>query len=274
MNLITINTTTCNKCGICVKSCPISLISMSEENGFPFVKAENESRCISCGHCEAVCSESALKHSSFENDSLFSNNQSLEFEAKDLGMYFRNRRSIRNYLPKSIDKAVLEQIMDIVRYAPTGTNRQFNRWIIVSDKKVIEELTKGTINWMQALSRLNPEMAQRLNAPALIASFEKGQDLICRYAPHIVLCYTNANYTVGAKDATIASAHLELLLPSFGLGGCWAGYLMVALQNSPELKKVIGLDDSSAVHSALMVGYPKYKYYKIPNRNKTNVSWI
>ncbi|MDP4272577.1 MAG: nitroreductase, partial [Bacteroidota bacterium] len=68
--------------------------------------------------------------------------------------------------------------------------------------------------------------------------------------------------------------HLELLLPAFGLGGCWAGYLMVALQFSPDLKKVIGLNDSYTVHSALMVGYPKYRYFKTPQRKEAQVNWM
>ena len=93
--------------------------------------------------------------------------------------------------------------------------------------------------------------------------------MICRSAPQVIITYSPTAYTIGAKDAVIAASHLELLLPSFGLGGCWAGYLMVALQQYPEAKKAIGLDDKSTVHAALLVGYPKYKYTRVPVRKES-----
>jgi len=72
----------------------------------------------------------------------------------------------------------------------------------------------------------------------------------------------------------IAASHLDLLLPSFNLGGCWAGYIMAALQYSPEMKSLIGIDETHTVHAALMIGYPKYKYKKIPARNEVNIKWM
>jgi nitroreductase len=122
--------------------------------------------------------------------------------------------------------------------------------------------------------RANPEMAGTYNFPAIIIAFEQGIDGICRNATHLFICYTPTNYPAGAMDAVIAASHLDLLLPSFGIGSCWAGFLMLALKSIPDLKKVIGLDDSSIIHAALMAGYPKYKYYKTPYRNKADVKWI
>ena len=247
---------------------------MSADKNLPFIESSNESRCIACGHCESICPESALLHS------LTQQAQASQFEGKahinpsEIGSYFTNRRSIRKYQQKTVEKNVIEQIMEIVRYAPTGTNRQNNKWVIVSDKKLIEQLAQGTINWMRVLSKANPEMAQRFNASSLISAFEQGNDRICRNAPHIIIGYCDASYLGGIKDVTIAAAHLELLLPSFQLGGCWAGYLMLAMQNYPELKKLVGLDDTSTVHAALMMGYPSFKYYKTPRRNKANIVWL
>ena len=194
--------------------------------------------------------------------------------SSDLSVYFRNRRSIRKYLPKLVDKVILEEVMDVVRYAPTATNSQYNQWVGVSDPKVIQQLAAGTIGWMKAVMRGDSGMAARYNLPAIINAYERGIDGICRNAPHIFISYTPSNYPGGVKDAVIAASHLELLLPSFGIGACWAGFLMRALQNSPELMKVVGLDDSSTVHAALMAGYPKYKYYKAPARNKVDVKWM
>ena len=61
MNLININKLLCKKCGICVNSCPVSIL-LQGDDGFPYVPAVNEKRCLLCGHCEISCAASALKH--------------------------------------------------------------------------------------------------------------------------------------------------------------------------------------------------------------------
>ena len=227
-----------------------------------------------CGHCESICPDSALKHSQLPEMKPIRHDKLKEVTSENIAEYFRSRRSIRAFLPKKVDKEILEEVIDIVRYAPTGVNRQMNRWVIVGDQQTIHRLGEGVITWMKTMIPVNPELAKRLNFVGLVTAFERGNDVICRNAPHLVIGYTDASYSTGPKDNTIAASHLELLLPAFGLGGCWAGYLMVALQYSPDLKKLIGLDDSYTVHSALMIGYPKYRYLKTPHRKESQVNWM
>ncbi|MDR3705842.1 MAG: nitroreductase family protein [Paludibacteraceae bacterium] len=273
MSLLSVDQEKCIKCGICVQACPVSIVEFDNGKSFPFVKSGNEKRCIVCGHCEAICPEFALIYNPPESQVTIPA-ENKEVNAVNLGTYFRSRRSIREYLQKPVEKELLKQVMDIVRYAPTGSNQQKNQWVIVQSKEVMQQLKEGTINWMQSVSAANPELAKRLNFAGLIASFERGNDVICRNAPHLIIGYANVAHTIASKDVVIATSHLELLLPAFGLGGCWGGYLMVALQYSPDLKKIIGLDDTVTVHSALMIGYPKYSYSKIPARGKADIHWL
>jgi hypothetical protein len=49
---------------------------------------------------------------------------------------------------------------------------------------------------------------------------------------------------------------------------------MIALRYSPEVRKLVGLDETHAVRSALMVGYPKYSYSKLPYRKNAQVKWM
>ena len=274
MSIFKVDESKCKKCGICAQSCPIRIIDNGIDKIIPSVKPENESRCVYCGQCESVCPDSALVHE-LSNLALEPMEKgSATINPSELGIYFRNRRSIRKYLPKKVEKAVIEKVMDVVRYAPTGTNRQLNQWVIVSDNGLIEKLAGATINWMKVVSRANPEMAGKYNLQSVINAYDNGIDGICRNAPHLFICYSYSNHPVGPKDAVIATSHLELLLPSYGIGSCWAGFLMMALQNSPEMKNLIGLDDSSTVHAALMAGYPKFRYYTIPVRNKADIKWL
>ena len=152
MSILTIDKIKCKKCGICAQSCTISIIENGIDGKIPFVATANESRCVYCGHCESVCPDGALVHKLSEKALAPLTQDKVSINSSDLGAYFRNRRSIRKYLPKKIDKAILEEVMDIVRYAPTGTNRQLNQWVIVSDTRVIEQLAAGTIEWMKVVT--------------------------------------------------------------------------------------------------------------------------
>jgi ferredoxin len=273
MSKIHIDQQKCTKCSACTASCPVLIITTDSE-GFPELNNENGERCIQCYHCEAVCPSQALTHELSEKAYESALEPQPALSSGMLGCYMQRRRSIRQYKQQKIEKEKLEQALEVVRYAPTGTNRQFNEWIIVSDDKLIHQLAEGTIDWMRAVVKMNPEMAARYNFPALIKAWEGGIDLICRSAPHLAFCLTPTNHPIGLKDATIAAAHLELYLPSMGAGGCWAGYLMIAIQQSQPMKQLIGITDDSTVHAALLMGYPKYKYVKAPARNKANVKWL
>lgn len=273
MNLLTINSTTCQQCGICVNVCPVSVISFGE-NGFPYVSEENEQRCVLCGHCESICSTLALKHNLLPEMDLIQKGKVQEITPEKLSEYFRSRRSIRAFSPKTVDKSQLEKIVDVVAYSPTGVNFQKNKWVVVCNSEIIHQLSHAVIGWMKASILANSDFAKRIGFQRLVDSFEQGEDVICRDAHNLVIGYTDAAYAGGAIDSVIATSHLELLLPSFGLGGCWAGYLMIALRHSQEVKSIIDLDETHVVHSALMIGYPKYRYSKVPSRKEAQVKWM
>lgn len=273
MSYLSINESQCTRCGACVASCPVSIIDADATN-LPFLTTEKEAFCINCFHCEAVCPTQALQHKLSDAAIQSSLHDVKPVSPAELGHYMQNRRSIRQFKSKKIERPVLEQAMEVVRYSPTGTNRQLNQWILISDEQLIQQLASGTIDWMRMVMKGAPEMGNRYNFPALIASWEAGNDRICRNAPHLAICHTPTAHPIGMKDATIAAAHLELYLPSLGIGSCWAGYLMIAIEQSPELKKLIGLTAEQTVHAILMMGFPKYKYQTIPARNKANISWM
>ncbi len=273
MSIITINESICEQCGICIETCPLDVISM-DKNGFPSTTDESESHCVQCGHCEAVCPPRALKYNTLPEMRTIEKDKPEQITSDNLSEYFRSRRSIRKYLKKAVEKEKLEQIFNVVNYSPTGVNQQQNKWIVISNRGVICDLSNAIIRWMKTMVEAKSDLAQYLHFDTLIDSYEKGDDIIFRNAPTIVIGYTDAAYTGGIIDTVIATSHLELLLPSFGLGGCWAGFAMIALGYSPEVKKTVGLDDSQTVRSAMMVGYPKYRYYKIPYRKESQIKWM
>ena len=74
-------------------------------------------------------------------------------------------------------------------------------------------------------------------------------------------------------DSTIALTFLDLAAPTVGLGACWAGFFMMAAAQSPRLQEALALPEGHACCGALMIGYPKYGYHRLPTRKEPAVSW-
>jgi nitroreductase/NAD-dependent dihydropyrimidine dehydrogenase PreA subunit len=273
MSLLTIDAAACERCGACAEVCPSAIIFLNEE-GIPYISGLREKACITCGHCEAVCAQGALTHAHFQNTQSIRKDLLESIRPENLSEYFRARRSIRSFLSKRVSREALKRIMETVAYAPTGVNMQMNEWVIVDEPAIIRKLSDAVIEWMKRMLEQKSEITVGRNFKVLISSYEQVRDVICRNAPCLAIGYTAASFPRGAIDVPIAASHLELLLPVYGLGGCWAGYLMTALRYAPELREIIGLDTTHAVHAALMIGYPTYTYAKIPARKSPQVRWM
>jgi nitroreductase/Pyruvate/2-oxoacid:ferredoxin oxidoreductase delta subunit len=263
----------CDRCAICMAVCPVRIIAMDEKTRYPSVSETSVPACVRCGHCEAVCPRNAIQinHEKLLLVPEFTVSEKLT--PKQIKAYFMSRRSIRAYQKEPVKKAVIEEVMDIVRYAPTGVNRQPVKWIVVHSPDTVKQLANAVINWMREAVDQKLPLAGQLNFAGLVRSWDKGNDPICRNAPHLVIAYYRKDDRMAAGDATIALTHLELIAPAFGLGACWAGYLGIASSASRELKNVIELPQDHVVSGALMLGYPKYRFVRVPKRNAVDVVW-
>jgi len=76
---------------------------------------------------------------------------------------------------------------------------------------------------------------------------------------------------MSSSFCTIALTYLELAALSFGLGTCWAGYAHMATA-LPSIQEVLNLPEGRQCFGAMMVGYQKFDYHRIPLR-KMNVTW-
>jgi nitroreductase len=72
---------------------------------------------------------------------------------------------------------------------------------------------------------------------------------------------------------TIALTFLELAASSFDLGACWAGYFNAAATFWQPLQQELGLPEGNVSFGSMMVGYPKFKYQRLPLRNDAEVMW-
>ena len=141
------------------------------------------------------------------------------------------RRSVRTYASRPIPDAVLTDIFDVTRQAPSGSNREPTRLVIVKQPERKSELAKLCSN--------QSFIAQ---APIVVAVVVK------------TLSYNRGNYmgtSSSLVDGAIILDHLTLIARDYGLGTCWIG----AFDNF-EVKQFLGIPDDWNVVGLTPVGYP------------------
>jgi len=171
-----------------------------------------------------------------------------------------------------VEQDILMRLLDIARFAPSASNSQAVRWVIVYEPDEVRRLAGLAIDWMRAGLPAQPPAAQR-NSRRFITAWDAGLDMVCRGAPHLVIAGAPASYPWAATDCAIALTYLDLAATSFELGACWAGILTNAARQWPPLQEALALPEDHIVGGAMMIGYPRYRYYRLPSRNEAQVMW-
>ncbi len=141
----------------------------------------------------------------------------------------KKRRSVRGYQPKEVEQEKLDRILEAARLAPSASNRQEWRFVIVKDKTTRQKL-------MSAAKGQNFVG----EAPIVIACCAETDN-------HIMSC-GQLSYPI---DVAIAIEHMVLKATEEGLGSCWVGAFY-----EDEVKKILNIPKEIRVVELLTLGYP------------------
>jgi nitroreductase len=167
----------------------------------------------------------------------------------------------------------MAELLRIACYAPSARNRQPWHWIVIQDPFKTQEIAEMVIQWMEADLAVNPDPQIREDRKLLIKAWQRGEDRICRGAPHLILAHGETSHKYGYQDTALALGYLELYAPLIGLGACWAGYVQSAVEAYRPLADRLNLPAGHQIWGVMMVGYPKFSYYRAPPRRGPVVSW-
>jgi nitroreductase/NAD-dependent dihydropyrimidine dehydrogenase PreA subunit len=270
--IVTVDKEKCRKDGACVAECPGKLLVLDKE-GFPVPIESAEELCIDCGHCVAVCKEGALDQRKIKNGGCLTLKKDLVIRQTQVEQLLRSRRSARQYKAKPVEREKILRLLQIAAYAPSGHNAQPARWIVIMDGREVRELAGLVADWMRGVIDQRPEFARLLHMDRVVDGWEKGDDRILRSAPHLIIGYAPRAERTATAGIITAIAYIELAAPALGLGTCWAGYFTTACQSYEPLRKAIALPEDHSVYGAVMVGYPKARYYRIPTRKPVDAIW-
>jgi len=274
MSLLHVDTDKCNQDGICAAVCPPMIIRLESETKTPEMIPGGEEICIRCGHCVAVCPHGAMNHESMAAEDCPPVKKEWQPGPEQTEHFLRNRRSTRVYKDKPVDRDTLIRLVEIARYAPSGHNRQPVQWKIVYEKDDVRRLSGHVIDWMRHLIEEKSPMVEMMHLDRVVAGWEMGIDGINRNAPHLIMAHGHKKDPTVQTASTIALTYLELATTGFGLGACWAGFFTAASLFWPPLQEALALPKDHTCCGALMIGYPKFKYYRLPLRKKPEITWL
>ncbi len=142
-----------------------------------------------------------------------------------------DRRSIRRYKKDPIPEDVLLRILEAARIAPSGSNLQPWKFIIVRDNALKEKLAQASAGQLF--------MAE---APVIIVG--------CGFPDN---CYAHMGRYMKSwpVDVTIALEHLILQAQEEGLGTCWIGSF-----EEEEVKSILNIPEDVRVLALTPLGYP------------------
>ncbi len=139
------------------------------------------------------------------------------------------RKSVRAYLDQPIEEEKLVTVLEAGRLAPSASNRQEWRFIVVRDPGTRAKL-------VDAANR------QRFvgEAPAVIVACAETDGHVMRGG---LPCFP--------IDVAIALDHITLAAVEVGLGTCWIGAF-----SEPAVKAILGIPEAIRVVALMPIGYP------------------
>ncbi len=182
----------------------------------------------------------------------------------DVSEAIRRRRSIRKFKPDPVPEEKLRLLLESARLAPSGTNTQPWRFIVVKDDDTRKKLQKAAHNQrhirhapviivccadLKAFKEFPERVDELIESGALpertrevfIPYLRKGMNTVTR----------DALIIAAAANVAIAVEHIVLQAVEIGLGTCW-----VRWYEDKEVKEILDIPDHIEVMALLPVGIP------------------
>jgi len=296
----------CTQCGLCLENCPFRCWE-TDENGVP--KMKETYACFSCYNCMVACPVDAISivDSYHVDDGVYKTEPHplaarMPYEPKDadgnkdkwteIEKTIFERRSVRNFKANPVPETLVRRVLEAGRFAPSSGNCQPWKFIVVTNKALIDEMNEACFN---VLSMLHNTYMNDVMVKALVGVYAQNPSM-GMYDPRIIIggagsiaqkaapTFLNApvvilvacdDRSIGGPQiqAGICGQNMNLAALSLGLGFCWVGFSQV-IEMNPALKEKLGLSDPWKINTAMVLGYPKFKQSGVVPREFRPITWF
>jgi len=175
--------------------------------------------------------------------------------------HIKQRRSVRSYRNEPVDKEKIERIVQVGSYAPSAKNTQPWKFIVITNKAFINELSNDVKNEIRKLLKwrfinriIHPELRNHETLRFLYGVSLVKEDSIFFKAPVVVFIVTEDKRFYNESCACCAE-NMMLAAHTMGLGSCWIGLAHFIDLNKRLIEK-IGVPPDHHIASVLIFGYP------------------
>lgn len=143
------------------------------------------------------------------------------------------RTSVRSYLDKPVDAAVIEQLLRAGMAAPSAVNRQPWHFVVVTDKAQLKELAKA-----------NPYAGMAAKAPLAI--------VVCG---DMKKALSGDAREFWVQDCSAATENILLAANALGLGAVWTG-TYPDQNRCKDVSAILKLPETLIPLNTIVIGYP------------------
>ena len=163
----------------------------------------------------------------------------------------KKRQSTRRYLDKPVERDKIERCIEAARLAPSSTNTQPWKFIVVDNPELKEKVAKKTFNQIVSFNRFS------LQVPVLIVITSNRMNLSNK------ITQTLKKRELTPIDIGIAATHITLQAAEEGLGTCFMGWF-----DEKGVKKLLNIPASKRVELIIAMGYPASDIIRTKTRKK------
>jgi len=187
---------------------------------------------------------------------------------------------MRRLQQREVPEEMLIKLVDAANQAPSGSNSQNGRWIIVRDASTKQKL--ADLNRIGVEGYLIPQLEKNTSLPhqsaekrSRMADAVMWQMEHMHEIPALIIACMDFGEKVNAQMAAAGAGSIwpgiQNLLLSARAMGLGAAPTTLALGNPKAVKDVLNLPDSMAAYCLIPVGYPSGKFGPVTRKPLTEI---
>lgn len=188
------------------------------------------------------------------------------------------RRAIRKYKDKPVDKELIDELLDAARMAPSAMNRQPWHFYVLTKREKIQSFSTAIMHHskLAMLKAGVKEVVHNVLHPSSFhlkdgIDFFNNEDPIFHGAPVVIFISSTRSNEWAQLDVGMCAQNLMLAAKAIGLDTCPVG-LAKFIENTDEYKE-LNIPSSEQINLAIIVGYGD-EAPEAHERKKDNVVFI
>ena len=168
------------------------------------------------------------------------------------------RRAVRKYDERPIEKALINEVIEAGRMAPSAINMQPWKFHVLTNKELIKRLSKEISRAAASeISKMKIRKLMKLAASFFYLShgldFLKLEDAVFHGAPAVIFISSPKANEWADLDIGMCSQNIMLAAQSLGLASCPIGFAKY-VEKTKSYKK-LGIAETEQVIIAIIIGY-------------------